>query len=151
MDTTQDISKRDQLSQVYRYVTIQADENNSAKDILIKEAFLGFEETVDTSACELQKKILDSIRSNGFDLSKCRGQGYDSVANMSGVYSGVQARTNRLSCPTEETVVVFHFCVSFLMAMCRLQFVLACMCVITTSHQTASVTRVSTKLALPQH
>ncbi|KAJ4923325.1 hypothetical protein JOQ06_026001, partial [Pogonophryne albipinna] len=44
-------------------------------------AFLGF---VDTSARELQKKILDSIESNGFDLSKCRGQEYDGAANMSG-------------------------------------------------------------------
>ncbi|KAJ4941078.1 hypothetical protein JOQ06_027365 [Pogonophryne albipinna] len=91
MDTTQDISKRDQISQVYRYVTIQRDENDNAKDILINEAFLGFVETVDTSARELQKKILDSM-SNGFHLSKCRGQGYDGAANMSGVYSGVQAR-----------------------------------------------------------
>ncbi|KAF3844232.1 hypothetical protein F7725_013573 [Dissostichus mawsoni] len=48
MDTTQDISKRDQISQVYRYVTIQRDENDNAKDILINEAFLGFVETVDT-------------------------------------------------------------------------------------------------------
>ncbi|KAI4809029.1 hypothetical protein KUCAC02_017945 [Chaenocephalus aceratus] len=87
MDTTQDISKRDQISQVYRYVTIQRDENDNAKDILINEAFLGFVETVDTSARELQKKILDSIESNGFHLSKCRGQGYDGAANMSGVYS----------------------------------------------------------------
>ncbi|KAJ4918103.1 hypothetical protein JOQ06_000126, partial [Pogonophryne albipinna] len=55
---------------VYRYVTIQ-----------INEAFLGF---VDTSARELQKKILDSIESNEFDLSKCRGQGYDGAVNMSG-------------------------------------------------------------------
>ncbi|KAF3859013.1 hypothetical protein F7725_021412 [Dissostichus mawsoni] len=86
------ISKRDQISQVYRYVTIQRDENDNAKDILINEAFLGFVETVDMSACELQKKILDGIESNGFDLSKCRGQGYDGAANMSGVYSGVQAR-----------------------------------------------------------
>ena len=96
MDTTQDISKRDQFSQVYRYVTIQRDENNNAKDILINKAFLGFEETADTSACELQKKILDSIPSNGFDLSKCRGQGYDGASNMSGVYSGVQARIKEM-------------------------------------------------------
>ncbi|KAJ4933029.1 hypothetical protein JOQ06_029867, partial [Pogonophryne albipinna] len=41
MDTTQDISKRDQISQVYRYVTIQRDENDNAKDILINKAFLG--------------------------------------------------------------------------------------------------------------
>ena len=61
MDTTQDISKRDQIGQVYRYVTIQRDENDNANDILINEAFLGFVETVDTSAREVQKKILDSI------------------------------------------------------------------------------------------
>ena len=42
-------------------------------------------------------------------------------------------------------------CISFLMTTCLLWFVLACMCVLTTSHRTASVTRVSTKLALPRH
>ncbi|KAJ4921640.1 hypothetical protein JOQ06_027721 [Pogonophryne albipinna] len=103
MDTTQDISKRDQISQVYRYVTIQRDENDNAKDILINNAFLGFVETVDTSARELQKKILDSIESNGFHLSKCRGQGYDGAANMSGVYSELSEHgkvTMKRLCPT---------------------------------------------------
>ncbi|CAK6977314.1 hypothetical protein F7725_021412 [Scomber scombrus] len=88
MDTTQDISKRDQLSQVNRYVTIQRDENNNAKDILINEAFLGFEETVDTSARELQKvpsvlqqtKILENVnavskmlQAKDFDIQKAVG------------------------------------------------------------------------------
>ena len=41
-------------------------------------------------------------------------------------------------------------CISFLMTTCWLQFVLACMFVLNNSHQTASVTRVSTKLALPR-
>ena len=96
MDTTQDISKIDQLSQVYRYVTIQRDENNNAKDIMINKAFLGFEVAVDTTAAELQNKIVNSIQSNGFDMAKCRGQGYDGAANMSGVYSGVQARIREM-------------------------------------------------------
>ena len=39
-------------------------------------------------------------------------------------------------------------CVSFLMTTCQLQFVLACLCALTTSHRTTSVTRVSPKLAL---
>ncbi len=56
MDTTQDLSKKDQLSQVHRYVTIQRDENNFPKDIFIKESFLGFKEMEDTSAHQLQKK-----------------------------------------------------------------------------------------------
>jgi len=92
MDTTQDLSKRDQLSQVYRYVTIVRNPMDIAIDVKVVEAFLGFEETADTSASELENKILGSITKNGLDISKCRGQGYDGAANMSGVYSGVQAR-----------------------------------------------------------
>ena len=92
MDTTQDLSKRDQLSQVYRYVTIVRDHMDIAKDIKVIKAFWGFEETADTSASELGKKIIGSITKNGLDIAKCRGQGYDGAANMSGVYSGVQAR-----------------------------------------------------------
>ena len=55
MDTTQDLSKRDQLSQVYRYVTIVRDHMDIAKDIQVIKAFLGFEETADTSASKLEK------------------------------------------------------------------------------------------------
>lgn len=92
MDTTQDVSKIDQLSQVYRYVTVVRNDMDIATDIQINEAFLGFEDTVGSSASELESKILGSIEKNRLDLSKCRGQGYDGAANMSGVYSGVQAR-----------------------------------------------------------
>ena len=95
MDTTQDISKKDQCSHVYKYVFIERNDN-IATDILIREAFLGFEETLETSAAALETKIVDNITSNGFDLSKCRGQGYDGAANMSGVYSGVQARIKEM-------------------------------------------------------
>lgn len=56
MDTTQDLSKRDQLSQVYRYVTIVRDHMDIAKDIKVIKVFWGFEETADTSASELEKK-----------------------------------------------------------------------------------------------
>ena len=42
-------------------------------------------------------------------------------------------------------------CVSYFKTTCWLQFVLACVCVLIASHRTASVTRVSTKLALPRH
>ena len=92
MDTTQDLSKHDQLSQVYRYVTIVRNAMDKAVNIEVMESFLGFMETVDTSASELAVNVLDSIRRNSLDMSKCRGQGYDGAANMSGIYSGVQAR-----------------------------------------------------------
>ena len=42
-------------------------------------------------------------------------------------------------------------CVSYFKTTCWLQFVLACVCLLTASHWNASVTRVSTKMALPQH
>ena len=42
-------------------------------------------------------------------------------------------------------------CVSFITRTWWARFVSVCMCVLTTSHRTASVTRVSTKLALPRH
>ena len=92
MDTMQDVSKIDQLSQVYRYVTVVKNDMDIATYIQINEVFLGFEATVGSSASELENKILGSIEKNGIHLSKCCGQGYYGAANMSGVYSGVQAR-----------------------------------------------------------
>lgn len=92
MDTTQDLAKHDQLSQVYRYVTVVRNAMDKAVDIKVMESFLGFMETVDTSASELAVNVFDSIIRNSLDMSKCRGQGYDGAANMSGIYSGVQAR-----------------------------------------------------------
>ena len=51
--------------------------------------------------CPVTGLFLDSIDSNEFDLSKCRGQGYESTANISGVYSIVQARIIEME-PTES-------------------------------------------------
>ncbi|KAK0139198.1 Zinc finger MYM-type protein 1 [Merluccius polli] len=67
-------------------------DSDIATDIQVNEVFLGFEATAGSSASELQSKILGSTEKNKIDLSKCRGQGYDGAANMSGVYSGVQGR-----------------------------------------------------------
>uniref|UniRef100_A0A3B4ZPX6 DUF4371 domain-containing protein n=1 Tax=Stegastes partitus TaxID=144197 RepID=A0A3B4ZPX6_9TELE len=83
IDITQDVSKIDQLSQVYRYATVIKNDMDIATDIQINEVFW---------ASELENQILGSIEKNGTDLSKCRGQGYDGATNMSGAYSGVQAR-----------------------------------------------------------
>ncbi|KAF3859829.1 hypothetical protein F7725_000084 [Dissostichus mawsoni] len=50
MDTTQDISKVDQLSQVFRYVTIANDENGNPTEVKINESFLGFHAVTDQTA-----------------------------------------------------------------------------------------------------
>jgi hypothetical protein len=46
MDTTQDISKIDQLSQVIRYVSIILDSNGNPKTLQINESFIGFVEII---------------------------------------------------------------------------------------------------------
>ncbi|XP_043271175.1 zinc finger MYM-type protein 1-like [Venturia canescens] len=81
-DTTQDISKKDQLSIVFRFASIIKDDtiDKKPRKIKIKETFLGFIHLTD----------------NGLDLSKCRGQGYDGASVMSGVYSGIQARIQKM-------------------------------------------------------
>ena len=107
MDTTQDIAKIDQMSQVYRYVTVERDAHGVASDVKINESFIGFREVTDSSAEELAGDITDSIESNGLQLSKCRGQGYDGAANMSGIYSGVQARI-----AAKEPAAVYVHCAS---------------------------------------
>lgn len=90
-DTTQDIAKIDQLSIVFRYVTIKTDDEEKPVNLVIEEAFCGFAEVESQKSEYLEKTVL-SIIEEFSDVSKVRGQGYDGAANMSGVYSGLQAR-----------------------------------------------------------
>ncbi|XP_025406286.1 zinc finger MYM-type protein 1-like [Sipha flava] len=92
IDTTQDISKVDQLSEIYRYCVIEKDEYGNPKYVCVKETFLAFHEVVDQSASSLSELILQNIEKKGLSIAKCRGQGYDGAANMSGMYNGLQKR-----------------------------------------------------------
>ena len=94
LDTTQDVSKADQLSEVYRYVKIENDETGKpvAVELKICEVFFSFREVKDQSAQGLAKEIINSLEEKGLDVRKCRGQGYDGAAVMTGVYHGVQQR-----------------------------------------------------------
>ena len=94
-DTTQDITKRDQLTQIFRYVTVSHDVTGKPCDVKINESFLGFHEMKDQSALGTEKEILSAIDEKGLSLTICRGQGYNSCANMSGVYKGVRRRIDQ--------------------------------------------------------
>ena len=48
------------------------------------------------SSKALAEEIVGCIESRGLYLSRLRGQVYDGVANMSGVYSSVQARMKEI-------------------------------------------------------
>lgn len=95
MDTTQDQTKTDQLSQVVRYVSILKDEAERPTSLVVNERFLGFREITDQTGEALEEEIIKSLEEKQLKLSKCRGQGYDGAANMSGVYNGVKSRIER--------------------------------------------------------
>ena len=59
MDTTQDISKVDQLSQIYRYVEILKSDSGVPVQITIKESFLGFKAIKDQSAYGIAERTLN--------------------------------------------------------------------------------------------
>jgi hypothetical protein len=100
--TTQDISKKDQLSEIYRYANIIKNDKSEPISIEIEEVFLEFSEMSDHSAVGLSTKIKllrnrnnnnnnNNNSNNNMDLSQCRGQGYNGSRVMSGAYGGVQA------------------------------------------------------------
>ena len=60
-DTTQDINKIDQLSQIFRYVQIKKDDKEEPVGMEIKESFLGFIDIHDHSAASLEKTTLEFI------------------------------------------------------------------------------------------
>nr|CAI5848433.1 unnamed protein product [Callosobruchus analis] len=90
LDTTQDLSKIDQLSVIFRYISVTENDDNVPKEIKICESFLGFIAVTDCSAAGLKTVILNLTKEYGIDLTKCRGQGYDGANIMSGVYGGLQ-------------------------------------------------------------
>lgn len=104
MDTTQDITKVDQLSKIIRYVEIEKDENGKPQNINIIESFMGFTKVSDQSAAGLTSEILESLKALGLSIKKCRGQGYDGAKVMSGIYSGVQKRIKDI----EPTAAYIH-------------------------------------------
>ena len=88
VDSTLDISHVDQLSFIVRYVS----ENGWPV-----ERFLKFIPNCGHKAEDLAKVVLETLKNNDLDIADCRGQSYDNASNMSGVYSGLQARIKQVN------------------------------------------------------
>lgn len=87
-DTTTDISHIEQLSIIIRYLKCAGE-----KKYEIMESFVGFISISDPTASGIEEMILHHLENKlQLDLSKCRGQGYDGAAVMSGVYNGVSKK-----------------------------------------------------------
>ena len=85
-DETTDVSQTEQLSLSVRFI----------KDTNVHEEFLCFVPVSSTTGKDLASPILTQLSQLGLNLEHMRGQGYDGASNMSGKYSGVQARVKEL-------------------------------------------------------
>ncbi|KAL4082839.1 hypothetical protein QTP88_029495 [Uroleucon formosanum] len=88
VDSTQDITKIDQVSIILRYTILNFDE----RSLSIEESFLGFYAIDKHGAKDYEDLIISILKALNINISKCRGQGYDGASVMSGLYSGVQKR-----------------------------------------------------------
>lgn len=83
VDETADISGIKQVSLCVRYLDIESK--------ILREEFLQFIPTVNTTGKGLANLILQSLQKFGIDVKYLRGQGYDGAASMLGAFNGVQA------------------------------------------------------------
>ena len=106
VDTTSDITRKDQVSLVIRWVSVVGEAAQ------INETFLTFLHTTDSKARGLADIVLAWLMDYGFDLAKIRGQGYDGASVMSGKVGGVQKLfcdiVNRHSNGVEVLVPLVH-------------------------------------------
>jgi hypothetical protein len=90
-DSTTDISHRDQIAILVRYVSVDYEHHK----VDICESFLTFVEVKDATAKGITSKILQKIEDLCLDIKYMRGQAYDGASVMSGCDGGVQAVLRR--------------------------------------------------------
>lgn len=86
-DESKDLSKKEQISVVLRYIF----------DNAIHEEFIGFTCAESLNAESLSQYIRDRLVTVGVDIKSCVGQSYDGASVMSGRLSGVQARIREVA------------------------------------------------------
>ena len=91
-DTTQDVSKKDQSSEIFSYVKIDYHDDETPSELKVVEAFTSFIVVEDSFTIGLHKLITNFIQQKGLDIKNCRGQGYDDTAVMSEKYSGLHKK-----------------------------------------------------------
>ncbi|XP_048344871.1 uncharacterized protein LOC125428571 isoform X2 [Sphaerodactylus townsendi] len=87
-DSTPDLAHSDQMSEVVRYVEIDAE----SRKVRVRESFLGFIWIHKKDAESLTGEILRQLEKDKLDLEDCRSQCYDNAAVMAGLRSGVHQR-----------------------------------------------------------
>ncbi|KAI9552608.1 putative zinc finger MYM-type protein 1-like [Daphnia sinensis] len=94
VDSTPDVSHTDQLCFVLRYVLPEG---------APVERFLGFLPMHGHTALQMFDMVTDKLNRLGIPIEDLRGQSYDNASNMSGIYTGLQARIKAVN-PQAEYV-----------------------------------------------
>ena len=84
MDETTDVSHKEQLTVIVRYV--------NPLNGKISESFVPLLEYAITTGEEITNILNKKLNSLGLQVEDIVGQGYDGGSNMSGIRKGVQAR-----------------------------------------------------------
>jgi Domain of unknown function (DUF4371)/hAT family C-terminal dimerisation region len=87
-DEVTDRSNKQHMSIVVRYVT---------EPTAVVESVIGLVEVANTTADNLLQSLLSKLKSCNLALDSLVGQCYDGASNMSGVYTGLQARLKELA------------------------------------------------------
>ena len=95
-DETKDISKKEQLSIIVRYVYSG----------LVHERFIKYVHATELDAASLTENILQIISQMQLSIDRCVSQCYDGASVMSGACSGVSARIKELN----PRAVYIHCC-----------------------------------------
>ncbi|XP_052625766.1 uncharacterized protein LOC122197149 [Lactuca sativa] len=82
VDESSDVSKKEQMDIVLRYVDSIG---------FVKERFKGLVHMNDTSSLTLKNAINEVLTSNKLSFRQIRGQGYDGASNMRGEFNGLKA------------------------------------------------------------
>ncbi|KAL1332584.1 hypothetical protein AAHE18_11G038000 [Arachis hypogaea] len=82
VDETRDKSKKEQMSIVLRFVTL---------DNFVKERFFDLVHVTDTCAITLKKEVIYIISHYNLQVENIRGQAYDDASNMRDEWNGLQA------------------------------------------------------------
>jgi Domain of unknown function (DUF4371) len=85
-DCTPDISPKEQMSIIVRFVKI----NSTECEVEICEHFVGFLQVDETSATALKDKIISHLESLNISIAYMRGQGYDNGANIPVSTTGIE-------------------------------------------------------------
>lgn len=88
VDSSPDITHNDQLAFIVRYVNEKGKAN---------ERFITFLKNPGHTGENLADAVLKTLKSFDLEISDCRGQTYDNGSNMSGKYSGLQARLKAIN------------------------------------------------------